>query len=128
MRAKAEVIKLKTSDAVQDKKKRIQLDSGRQIVVDSTEQEERIQIIEPEGEISMTVRMTKSGPVITVRGAHLELKSAESITLEAKEIRICAEESASVKSKGNLEVDSAKKMNIHSADDIRLDGKMIHLN
>ena len=128
MSKKAEVIKLKTSDTAQDKKKWIQLDSGRQIIVHSDEKEELIQIVEPKGEISMTVRMTDAGPVVTVRGAHLELKSTETITLEAKEIKICAEENASVKSKGSLEVDSAKKMDIHSDDEIRIDGKMIHLN
>ena len=128
MSKKAEVIKLKTSDAAQDTKKRMQLDSGRQIIVHSDEKEELIQIVEPKGEIVMTVRMTDSGPVITVRGAHLEIKSTESITLEAKEIKIRAEKNASVKSNGSLEVDSAKKMDIHSDDEIRLDGKMIHLN
>jgi hypothetical protein len=128
MSKKAEVIKLKTSDTAQDTKKRMRLDSGRQIIVHSDEKEELIQIVEPKGEISMTVRMTDAGPVITVRGAHLELKSTETITLEAKKIIICAEENASVKSKGRLEVDSAKKMDIHSDDEIRVDGKMIHLN
>lgn len=128
MRRKAEVINLKTSDAVEDKKKLMRLDSGRQIIVDSSEKEELIQIIEPKGDISMTVRMTEAGPVITVRGAHLELKSTETITLEAKEIKIRAEEEASVTSKGSLKVASAKKMDIHSDDEIRIDGKMIHLN
>ena len=128
MSKKAEVIKLKTSDAAQDKKKRMQLNSGRQIIVHSDEKEELIQIVEAAGDVVMSVRMTDAGPVVTVRGAHLELKSTESITLEAKEIKIRAEENASVKSKGSLEVDSAKKMDIHSDDEIRLDGKMIHLN
>jgi hypothetical protein len=128
MRTKAEVIKLKTSDAIRDKRKRMQLDSGRQIIVDASKKEERIQIIEPEGEISMTVRMTGDGPVITVRGAHLELKSAESITLEAKDIRIRAEQSASLKSDVDMDIASAKRLDIQSDDEIRLDGKMIHLN
>jgi hypothetical protein len=128
MSKKAEVIKLKTSDAAQGKKKRMHLDSGRQIIVHSDEKEELIQIVEAAGDVVMSVRMTDSGPVVTVRGAHLEIKSTETITLEAKEIKICAEENASVKSKGSLEVDSAKKMDIHSDDEIRVEGKMIHLN
>jgi hypothetical protein len=128
MRKKAQVINLKTSDAAQDKKKRIQLDSGRQIIVDPSEKEEVIQIVEPKGEIAMSVRMTAAGPVVTVRGAHLELKSTETITLEAKKIKIRAKEEAVVESKGSLEIDSAKKMDIHSDDEIRVDGKMIHLN
>jgi len=128
MRKKGQVLNLKSSDVSQDTKKRMQLDSGRQIIVESTEKEELIHIVEPKGDIVMSVRMTDAGPVVTVRGVHLELKSTETITLEAKEIKIRAEENASVKSKGSLEVDSAKKMDIHSDDEIRVDGKMIHLN
>ena len=128
MSKKAEVINLKTSDAALDKKKRMRLDSGRQIIVHSDEKEELIQIAEPEGEIVMTVRMTDAGPVVTVRGAHLELKSTESITLEAKKITIHAQEEAVVESEGRLEIDSAKKMDIHSDNEIRVEGKMIHLN
>jgi hypothetical protein len=128
MSKKAKVINLKPSDVSQDARKRIQLDSGRQIIVDSGEKEELIQIVEPKGEIVMTVRMTDSGPVVTVRGAHLELKSTETITLDAKKVTIHAQEEAVVESEGSLEVDSAKKMDIHSDDEIRIDGKMIHLN
>jgi hypothetical protein len=128
MSKKAKVINIKSSDISQDTKKRMLLDSGRQIIVDPSEKEELIHIVEPKGDIVMSVRMTDAGPVVTVRGAHLEIKSTETITLEAKKIKICAEENASVKSKGSLEVDSAKKMDIHSDDEIRVDGKMIHLN
>jgi hypothetical protein len=128
MSKKANVINIKSSDISQDTKKRMLLDSGRQIIVDPSEKEELIHIVEPKGDIVMSVRMTDAGPVVTVRGAHLEIKSTETITLEAKKIKICAEENASVKSKGSLEVDSAKKMDIHSDDEIRVDGKMIHLN
>jgi hypothetical protein len=104
------------------------LDSGRQIIVDPSEKEEVIQIVEAKGEIAMSVRMTDAGPVVTVRGAHLELKSTETITLEARKIKIRAKEEAVVESKGSLAIDSAKKMDIHSDDEIRVDGKMIHLN
>lgn len=128
MSKKAKVIKLKPSDVSHDAKKRIKLDSGRQVVVESIEKEELIQIIEPKGEVVMSIRMTDSGPVVTVRGAHLELKSTETITLNAKKIEIRAEEEATVASKGSLEVASSKKMDIHSNGEIRIDGKMIHLN
>jgi len=54
----------------------------------SSEKEELIEITAPEGEIIMKVRMTDDGPVISVSGAHLELKSTETIALEAKKIKI----------------------------------------
>jgi len=128
MSEKAEIIKLKPSNVEHVEKIRMQLDSGRQILVHSGEKEELIEIAAPGGEIIMKVRMTDDGPVISVRGAHLELKSTETIALKAKQIKIQAEEKAVVESKGSLEIDSSKKMAIHSNDDICIAGKIIHLN
>lgn len=127
MSKKAEIINLKPSD-VEHSKMRMQLESGRQVMVHSSEKEERIEITESDGAIIMNVRMTDDGPVISVRGAHLELKSTETIALEAKTIKIKAEEEALVESKGSLEIDSSKKMAIHSNDDICVAGKIIYLN
>jgi len=76
----------------------------------------------------VTVRLTDEGPVVTVQGAHLELKATETLALEAKEVKIKAQEIASVESKGSLKIDSSDKMDIHSHDDIRVVGKIIHLN
>ena len=128
MSKKAEIIKLKPADVEHVEKIRMQLDSGRQILVHSGEKEELIEIAAPGGEIILKVRMTDDGPVISVRGAHLELKSTETIALKAKQIKIQAEEKAVVESKGSLEIDSSKKMAIHSNDDICIAGKIIHLN
>jgi len=128
MSEKAEIIKLKPSDVEHVEKIRMRLDSGRQVMVHSSEKNELIEIAESDGEIIMKVRMTDDGPVISVSGAHLELKSTETIALKAKQIKIQAEEDAVVKSKGSLEIDSLKKMAIHSNDDICIAGKIIHLN
>ena len=127
MSEKAEIIKLKPSD-VEHTKMRMQLESGRQVMVHSSEKDELIEIAESDGEIIMKVRMTDDGPVISVRGARLELKSTETIALEAKKIKIKAEEEAVVESKGSLEIDSSKKISIQSGDDISVVGKMIYLN
>ena len=39
-----------------------------------------------------------------------------------------AQKHATVRSQGSLELDSKQKMEIHSDDEIRVEGKMIHLN
>ncbi|MBC2694932.1 MAG: hypothetical protein HF982_06600 [Desulfobacteraceae bacterium] len=128
MSEKAEIIKLKPSDVEHVEKIRMQLDSGRQVMVHSSEKDELIEIAETDGEIIMKVRMTDNGPVISVCGAHLELKSTETIALEAKKIKIKAKEKVVVESNGGLEIDSSKKMAIHSNNDICVAGKIIHLN
>jgi len=128
MSEKAKIINLKPLYVEHVEKIRMQLDSGRQILVHSSEKEELIEITAPEGEIIMKVRMTDDGPVISVSGAHLELKSTETIALKAKQIKIQAEEKVVVESNGGLEIDSSKKISIHSNDDICVAGKIIHLN
>ena len=128
MSKKAEVINLERSETEQSTKKSLQLDSGRQVLVQSDEKEELLEILERGGEVVMTVRLTDKGPIVSVQGARLELKSTESIALEAKKIRIKAQEEASIESEGTLKIESSKKMDINSEDDIRVVGKMIHLN
>ena len=128
MSKKADVINLKRLEGKKSIEKELQLDSGRHILIRSNEKEELLEIIERGGEAVVTVRLTAEGPVVTVQGAHLELKSTETLTLEAKEVKIKAQENASVESKGSLKIDSSDKMDIHSHDDIRVVGKIIHLN
>jgi hypothetical protein len=128
MSKKAEVINLERSEAEQSTRKSLQLDSGRQVLVHSNEKEEILEIVERGGEMVMAVRLTDKGPIISVQGARLELKSTETIALEAKKIRIKAQEEASIESEGKLKIDSSDKMDIHSHDDIRVVGKIILLN
>jgi hypothetical protein len=127
MSKKADVINLERLEGKKAEAKELQLDSGRYILIRSGEKEELLEIIEG-GEVVVTVRLSDEGPVVTVHGANLELKSTETITLEAKEVTIKAEEQTSIESKGSLKIDSFKKMDIHSDEDIRVVGKIIHLN
>jgi len=128
MSKKAEVINLERSEAEQSTRKSLQLDSGRQVLVHSNEKEEILEIVERGGEMVMAVRLTDKGPIVSVQGARLELKSTETIALEAKKIRIKAQEEASIESEGKLKIESSKNMDVNSEDDIRVVGKMIHLN
>ena len=127
MSKKAGVISM---ERLEDKKaatKRLQLDSRRYVLIRSKGKEELLEIVEG-GEVVVTVKLSDEGPVVSVQGAHLELKSTETIALEAKEVKIKAQEKTSIESMGSLNIDSSEKMDIHSNDDIRVVGKIIHLN
>ncbi|MGD9036279.1 MAG: hypothetical protein PVF10_06975 [Syntrophobacterales bacterium] len=128
MSKKAEVINLEPSEAEQTTKKSLHLDSGRQVLVHAREKEEILEIVEPGGEMLMAVRLTEKGPIVRVQAAQLELKSTETIALEAKKVKIKAQEAASIESEGTLKIESSKNMDINSEDEIRVVGKMIHLN
>ena len=128
MPEKTKVINLEPSASRKRKEQQMQLDSGRQVVIHSNGNEELLEIIETEGEVILKVRLTDAGPVISVKGTHLELKSTETLTLESKKIKIKAEEEVGIESRGSLEIGSSKEIGIHSDDEIRVVGKMIHLN
>ena len=103
-------------------------DSGRTIALYPDGDEEYLEVIEPSGQLSLKVRLTEDGPVMVLEGVRLELKSAESINLTAKQIVINAEEAASVESKGSLKIGSSDDMKIHSEEDVIVTGKILHLN
>lgn len=128
MPEKTKVINLMPSASGHRNTQEIQLDSGRQVVVYSNENEEVLEVVETEGEVILKVRLTDAGPVISVQGTRLELKSTEALTLESKRIKIKAEEEVGIESRGTLEIDTSKEIGIHSDDEIRVVGKMIHLN
>ena len=128
MSKKAEVINLERSEEETSTKKSLQLDSGRQVLVHSNEKEEILEIVERGGEMVMAVRLTDEGPIVSVQAAQLELKSTGTISLDAKKVKIKAQVEASIESDGTLKIESSKKIDINSEDDIRVVGKMIHLN
>jgi len=128
MSKKAEVINLERSEEETSTKKSLQLDSGRQVLVHTDEKEEILEIVERGGEVVMALQLADEGPIVSVQGARLELKSTKTITLEGKKVKIKAQEEASIESEGKLKIESSKNMDLTSEDDIRVIGKMIHLN
>ena len=110
------------------KEKKIKLLMGRKMVIRQEETGEIIRLLSGEDEVIVQIQMTQAGPVVSVNCGTLELNAAEKITLAAKKVEINAEESAVIKSKGALEIESSKKLGVKSEDDIAINGKIIHLN
>jgi hypothetical protein len=110
------------------KPQKIVLDSGRQIVAHSKGDEELLEIREADDKIVLEVRLTQSGPIISVKGARLELSAMEEISLDARKINIHSEKQTRISSKGGLEIDTRENIDIRSREDIKLESKVIHLN
>lgn len=106
----------------------IRLDSGRRVIAKSFGKEDILEIREMDGGMTLRVRLTDDGPIFSVEGARLELKSPETISLRAKQVEIEGEEKTSVRSNGSLQMASSEEMSINSEEDLRLKGKMIHIN
>ena len=106
----------------------LDLDGGRRLAVRREAGAEVVEVREKGGEVCLSVALTPSGAVLRLTGARLELDASEEVSITAPAVRIRASESAALASAGTLAVESDKDMRVHSEDEVRVTGKMIHLN
>lgn len=130
MSEKPLIIDLESSRCARHQKelKEITLKSGRRISAKSAKDHDILEIRESDGQMIIKMRLTDKGPEMIVKGARLELKSSESIALKTKKLEIDAEESAAINSRGTLDMNSSQEIKINSDNDLRLTGKLIHIN
>ncbi len=128
MTRKTPIIDLDTLTGSQTEFQEIQFDSGRSVTAESAGNEDILEIREADGRMTVKIRLTEDGPVLSVEGARLELKSTESISMQARQVKIAGDEETIVKSDGSLRMSSSDNMEIDSKEDLRLNGKMIHIN
>lgn len=128
MSKNAEILCFENSRMDDSDERDLVLTSGYRIDVHNDNKEEVIKITSPNDDLLMQIRITNEGPVVCLQGAHLQLHSTGTIALEAKKINIQAQEETVVESKGKLDVKAAQKMDIHADDDIKISGKMVHIN
>jgi hypothetical protein len=126
MSKKARIIDLSPSEA--EEARELLLDSGRRVSIRSGDKEDVLEVEESTGEVVVKVRLTDSGPVISLEGARLELTALDTISLKARRVEIAAEEEAAVKSEGALDIGSKDDMDIRAEGEVRVKGKLIHLN
>lgn len=126
MSKKARIIDLETPEA--EEARELLLDSGRRVSIRSGEGEDVLEVEEGSGEVVVKVRLTDSGPVISLEGARLELTALDTISLKAKRVEVSAEEEAAIKSEGTLDIGSKEDTDIHAEGEVRVKGELIRLN
>lgn len=108
--------------------KALALAHGRTVSISSGDDGETVEIRADGGEVELRIRMTPEGPVVQLDGAKVEINAAESIRMQCKEFSVQATEKLELGSDKELAVKSTGKMDIESADDCVIRGKMIYLN
>lgn len=106
----------------------LELAGGRSLVVRREAESEVVEVREPGGEVCLSVELTEGGALLRLTGARLELAASEEVSIVAPAVRISASESATLASAGTLAVTSDKGMSVRSEDEVRVTGRMIHLN
>ena len=99
---------------------RLYVDGGRQVVVRRDAGVQCVELRAPSGQLELRIRLTEDGPVLSVDAVKLEVRAEQSVNIECEEFNVNASSSVKIASKGEVTVDAA--------DDVRVVGKMIHLN
>lgn len=115
--------KLRTEDAA-PAEQTMTVKGGRTINV----ADDVVELRAASGMLELRIRLTEEGPVLQVEGVKVAVKAAESVSVDCKRFEVNAQEGVSLHSDGALDVSSEKEMKINSTDEIRVVGKMIHLN
>jgi hypothetical protein len=105
----------------------VHLAAGRTLTV-TGDVEQVLELRNPGGLLELRIKLTDEGPVLQVEGAKVALKATEAVSVECKTFEVRAEERVELHSEGSLDVTSEKELRVKSTDDVRVNGKIIHLN
>lgn len=101
--------------------------SGRSLSLRLSSRGEEIEIRSPDGETEVCIEITKSGPVIKLRGqGRLELESTEKVAIKCEELEIEADKKVDIFSWDKLAITS-RETRIRSSDDIWLNGGQVRM-
>jgi hypothetical protein len=103
------------------------LPSGRSVVVRVGRTGEEIEVRSPEGDVEVRICLTAAGPVVQLRGARLELESAESMDVRCQRFTVEADE-VDLHCAGNIHMQAQGELRIRTEEATHINGKMINLN
>ena len=97
-----------------------QLPSGRRIVFARAGADEAVEIYSPGDDLEVRITLTADGPVVSLRGARLEMEATEEIKLACRRLEVKTEEGTKFSTDGKFEVDAER--------DLRLNGEKLFFN
>ncbi len=103
-----------------------------------------LEVLDPTGQLTLSVRISEEGPVIHISGAQLKVEATEKLSLHSNNIDIHAGELLSIRSEGRIEEEAATgklsmaeehevrarlgDIKLKANDDIKLNGERVKLN
>lgn len=110
------------SEEVSDERE-VYLPGGRTLTVAG----ELVEIKSGSGMVELRIRLTDQGPVLQMESVRLQIKATESVEIESKRVEIKATEQLAL-SGGEVNVEGEQDVNVDAKGEVRVVGKMIHLN
>jgi hypothetical protein len=103
------------------------LSSGRTVLLRIDGTGEHIEVRSPEGDVEMSIALTDRGPVVTLRGARLEIESPGHVGISCGSLEVQSRQTIALRSDEAVRID-ADEIRAKTDGDIHLNGAVIRLN
>jgi hypothetical protein len=104
------------------------LPSGRTVVVRADERGEAIEVRSAAGEMELRIALTEQGPVLTLRGARLEIDAADTVAVNCRHFAVRTTDGVVLDAAGGIAMNSGAETRLRSAGDTYIDGRLVNLN
>ncbi len=104
------------------------LPSGKSIVVSADRDSETIEVRSGSGDMELRIALTDEGPVITLRGAKLNLESTDTVSVNCRRLELNTTEDLQINTGGSMGVQSDDEIRMKSAQQTFIDGDYVNLN
>lgn len=121
-----------------------ELTGGQRLVLRRKHDEDLIELLNPDGHVTLSIHVTKRGPILRFDIPSLTIQASEELSLEANHLSIHGHEGLSLTTGGDLDIEASGDMksrariqnieaalgnvNIEANDHVRLNGVLIKLN
>jgi phage gp45-like len=106
----------------------VALQHGRRLTAAAVGADDVIEICGQGGAVELRIRLTPEGPVLQLEGVRLSLKAAEAIDVECATFNVRARDAVDLRSEGAVRVHADTGVEVDATGDVRVSGKLIHLN
>jgi hypothetical protein len=104
------------------------LPSGRTVLVRVDGRGEAIEVRSATGEMELRIALTDQGPVLSLRGARLEIDAADTVAVNCRRFEVRTTGGVMLDAAGDIALRSGAETQLRSAGDTYIDGQMVKLN
>jgi hypothetical protein len=104
------------------------LQHGRSLALVRSAGDDLVEIRAPGGALELRIRMTAEGPVLQMESLRLSLKAAQDVEVACANFSVRSRETMTLQSDGDLRVSGEADVHVDAAGEVRVKGRMIHLN
>lgn len=92
------------------------------------QQGEAIEVRSADGEMEVRISLTESGPVLSLRGARLDIQSTDAISVSCRQFEVNTAEDVVMQCGGDFGIQSAGEVQLKSSKQTFIDGDYVNLN